>query len=69
VAGAWRFMSVHLLVPGDWTVARGHDLAEMVEEELRAAVPRLTVLTHLEPVEDPVSWDDTGLERVAAKRL
>lgn len=66
MAGAWRFMSVHLLVPGDWTVARGHDVAEKLEEELRAKVPRLTVTTHLEPVEDPVSWDDVGLERAAA---
>ena len=63
VAGAWRFMSVHLLVPGGWTVARGHDLAEQIENEIRANVPRLTVLTHLEPVEDPVSWEDEGLER------
>ena len=63
VAGAWRFMSVHLLVPGGWTVARGHDLAEQIEKEIRTNVPRLTVLTHLEPVEDPVSWEDEGLER------
>lgn len=63
VAGAWRFMSVHLLVPGNWTVARGHDLAEQIEKEICSDVPRLTVLTHLEPVEDPVSWDDVGLER------
>ena len=66
MAGAWRFMSVHLLVPGGWTVAQGHDMAEKIEEELRAKVPRLTVTTHLEPVEDPVSWDDVGLERAAA---
>lgn len=63
VAGAWRFMSVHLLVPGGWTVARGHDLAEQIEREIRTMVPRLTVLTHLEPIEDPVSWEDVGLER------
>lgn len=63
VAGAWRFMSVHLLVPGGWTVAHGHNMVEKIEEELRSKVPRLTVTTHLEPVEDPVSWDDVGLER------
>lgn len=62
-AGVWRFMSVHLLVPGEWTVAHGHDLAEQIEREIRARVPRLTVLTHLEPIEDPVSWEDVGLER------
>lgn len=61
-AGARRFMSVHLLVPGGWTVQRGHDLAEEVEAALRGAVPRLHVLTHLEPIEDPVSFQDAVLE-------
>ncbi|MES2470007.1 MAG: cation diffusion facilitator family transporter [Verrucomicrobiota bacterium] len=64
-AGARRFMSVHLLVPGEWTVQRGHDLAEEVEAALRAAVPRLHVLTHLEPIEDPVSFRDATLDGVA----
>lgn len=62
-SGAWRFMSVHVLVPGDWTVQRGHDLLEQIEGEIRQAVPRLTVFTHMEPVEDPVAWHDTRLER------
>lgn len=62
-SGARQFMSVHVLVPGSWTVQRGHDLLEEIEAELRGAVPRLTVFTHLEPVEDPVAWHDTALER------
>lgn len=64
-AGAWRFMSVHVLVPGDWTVARGHDLVERLEDDIRRRVPRLTVLTHLEPLEDPASWEDVKLDRGA----
>lgn len=63
-AGARRFASVHLLVPGEWTVQRGHDLAEEVEAALRQAVPRLHVLTHLEPMEDPASFRDATLERL-----
>lgn len=62
-AGARRFISVHILVPGDWTVQQGHDLLEAIEEEIRASIPRSTVFTHLEPLEDPVSWEDTMLER------
>ena len=62
-AGARRFISVHILVPGDWTVQRGHDLLEGIEEEIRGAIPRSTVFTHLEPLEDPVSWQDLKLER------
>jgi cation diffusion facilitator family transporter len=62
-SGARRFASVHVLVPGEWTVQHGHTLLEQVEDELRAAVPNLTVLTHLEPLDDPVSWADVGLDR------
>lgn len=64
-AGARRFVSLHILVPGEWSVQRGHDLLETIEEEIRGAVPNSTVFTHLEPVEDPVSWQDTRLEREA----
>ncbi|HEU4564402.1 MAG TPA: cation transporter dimerization domain-containing protein, partial [Gemmatimonadaceae bacterium] len=62
-AGARRFVSFHVLVPGDWTVKRGHDVLEQIEEEVRAAIPNSTVFTHLEPVEDPASFEDTRLER------
>lgn len=62
-AGAWAFISLHVLVPGEWTVQRGHDLLEEIEEQIRGAVPDSTVFTHLEPIEDPISWGDTGLRR------
>lgn len=62
-AGARRFVSFHILVPGDWTVQQGHDLLERIEQRIRAAIPRCTVFTHLEPLEDPVSFEDTRLER------
>ena len=62
-AGAMRFISFHILVPGRWTVQRGHDLLEQIEEQIRQAVPNSVVDTHLEPIEDPVSWEDTRLER------
>jgi divalent metal cation (Fe/Co/Zn/Cd) transporter len=62
-AGARRFVSVHVLVPGDWTVNRGHGLMEVIEREVRAAIPMATVFTHLESLDDPVSWEDTNLDR------
>lgn len=62
-AGRRAFISVHVLVPGDWTVQDGHDFVEEVEEDLRSAVDNATVFTHLEPIEDPVSFHDTGLDR------
>jgi cation diffusion facilitator family transporter len=62
-AGSWRFVSFHVLVPGDWSVQRGHDLLETIEEDVRSAIPNCTVFTHLEPLEDPLSWQDTELRR------
>ena len=67
VAGARRFMSVHLLFPGDWSVARAHALSEEIEAAIRVAVPRLTIVTHLEPIEDPASYDDGDLDRAPPK--
>lgn len=58
-AGAHRFVSLHVLVPGDWTVDRGHKLLERMEGDIRCALPNVTVLTHLESIHDPASWDDT----------
>jgi divalent metal cation (Fe/Co/Zn/Cd) transporter len=64
-SGRRSFMSVHVLVPGRWTVQQSHDLAEVVEQELRDSVPYLHVVTHVEPLEDPRSFADTGLDAVA----
>ena len=63
VAGARRFISMHVLVPGSWTIQRGHELCEDIEASVRRALPQSNVFTHLEPREDPVSWDDRGLDR------
>ena len=62
-AGPRAFVSVHVLVPGSWSVHEGHDLAEQVEADLREALGHSTVFTHLEPREDPVSFADVKLDR------
>lgn len=62
-AGSRAFVSLHVLVPGDWSVQQGHDLVERVEGSLREALGNATVFTHLEPLEDPASFADTGLDR------
>ena len=61
-SGARRFVSLHVLVPGEWTVEAGHQLLECIEAEIRDLLPDTTVLTHLEPhgeflPEDAVSQD------------
>jgi cation diffusion facilitator family transporter len=56
-SGARRFMSVHVLVPGNWTVQRGHDLLEDIERRIMGKFGNIDIETHLEPVEDRVSWE------------
>ncbi len=62
-AGARCFVSVHVLVPGAWTVQQGHELLEELESDISNTVSRVTVFTHLEPIEDPVSGHDIELDR------
>lgn len=62
-AGSRRFVSFHVVVPGDWTVRRGHELLERIEDDVRAALPSAHVLTHLEALEDPSSFEDIALDR------
>jgi cation diffusion facilitator family transporter len=62
-AAARGFVSMHLLVPGSWSVRRAHDLAEEVEAKIRERIPQIHVFTHVEPLEDPSSFADAALDR------
>ncbi len=65
-AGSRAFVTLHMLVPGNWTVQQGHDWAERIEADIRKALPHAHVTTHLEPLEDPVSMIDQELDRPPA---
>lgn len=62
-AGARRFVSFHLLVPDAWTVVQAHRLSEEIEARIRSMVPNAGVFTHIEPISEPSSYDDLGLDR------
>jgi cation diffusion facilitator family transporter len=62
-AGSRRFISFHMLVPDEWTVAHAHQLSEEVEERIRSLVQNAILLTHIEPISEPASYDDIKLER------
>jgi cation diffusion facilitator family transporter len=62
-AGARRFVSIHVLVPGNWTVQSGHQLLEGIEADVRQTLSNVTVFTHLEPLGDATSWQDMALDR------
>ena len=66
-SGSRNFVSMHVLVPGAWTVQRGHEQLERIEADIRQAIPNVTVFTHMEPLDDPVSWQDAQLDRLAAQ--
>ncbi len=57
-AGHRSYVTMHVLVPGSWSVARGHDLAESVERRLRERLQSVDVATHLEPIEDPRAYEE-----------
>jgi cation diffusion facilitator family transporter len=58
-----RFVDFHVLVPGSWSVRRGHDLLEEIEKDIRQQIEKVTISTHLEPIEDPRSLEDISIER------
>ena len=63
-AAARQFVSVHMLVPGEWTVHDAHHVAEDFESDIREALGSVvTVFTHIEPVEDELSMEDIFLDR------
>ena len=62
-AGARAFVTLHVLMPGDWTVRAGHQWLERIESDIRHVVPRAHVTTHMETIEDPVSHADRTLDR------
>ena len=64
-AGTRAFITVHVLVPGSWTVQEGHDWSERIETDIRQAVTHAHITTHLEPIEDPISLADQDLDRQA----
>ena len=64
-AGTRAFVTLHVLVPGRWSVQDGHAWSERVESDIRRVLPHAHVTTHLEPLEDPLSRVDEGLDRPA----
>jgi cation diffusion facilitator family transporter len=69
-AGQRRFISMHVLVPGEWTVKRGHDLSERIEDDLAKALQgNTTFFIHIEPSEDPASFADQSLDRRPSDKL
>lgn len=57
-AGHRQFAEAHMIVPGAWSVRHSHDLVEHVEAALAEQFPSLQVTVHVEPKEDPRSYEE-----------
>ncbi|AGX87724.1 cation diffusion facilitator family transporter [Candidatus Symbiobacter mobilis] len=62
-AGSRAFITLHVLVPGTWTVQFGHDWVDRLETDIRRVLLHAHVTTHLEPIEDPLSMIDQELDQ------
>ncbi|HRL10937.1 MAG TPA: cation diffusion facilitator family transporter [Aggregatilineales bacterium] len=60
-SGSRQFITLHILVPGDWTVQAGHDLLEALEKDIKRQLPYAVVITHLEPQGDPAAEADQAI--------
>lgn len=48
-SGRQRFVQATVIVPGHWTVARSHDLADDIEAAVSATFPECQTVVHIEP--------------------
>jgi cation diffusion facilitator family transporter len=62
-AGRRSFISLHVLVPGKWSVQDAHDWVEKIEHDIRNVLPGSHITAHIEPADDPCSLDDQELDR------
>jgi len=57
-SGPLKIISMHVLVPGVWTVDHGHHFVTKIEHELSSAIADSVIFTHLESLSDPASYND-----------
>ena len=68
-SGQRRFISMHLLLPGAWSVKEAHDQAEIIEQHIEKMFQESTTVTsHIEPLGDPASFNDIGIDRVVYRK-
>ncbi len=67
-SGATKFITVHVLVPGAWTVAQGHKLVSSIEDEIKSVIESARVITHLESMDDPSSMDEIEIVSNGTKK-
>jgi cation diffusion facilitator family transporter len=64
MAGRRKFADFHLLVDGALSVREAHAVAHRVEEQVLTAMPDVELTIHVEPVDEPASWEADELARL-----
>jgi cation diffusion facilitator family transporter len=67
-AGAHRFVDFHLLVPGRSTVRDSHRQAVEIERAIEKLWDRVEVVVHIEPIEEPASYQDSEVLAVEEQK-
>lgn len=57
-SGTRRFVDYHLLVPGRLHVKAAHDCEMAIGCSIEATVPGVEVISHIEPLEEPLAYSD-----------
>ena len=57
-AASKNFIFLHLLMPGNWHINRGHEITKEIELKIERTLPDSDVFIHIEPLNDPDSFDD-----------
>jgi len=57
-SSAMNFITMHLLMPGAWTISEGHEVAKQIEKDINFSFPKSNTFIHLEPLNDPEAFDD-----------
>lgn len=48
-SGSWHYVDVHVVVPRDWSVVQGHDLADRLEKLIASTLKPCHVVIHIDP--------------------
>ncbi len=58
IAASKRFIFFHLIVPGSWNISNSHEITKEIERRIKSALEDSEVFIHIEPLDDPDSFDD-----------
>lgn len=62
-SGSLRFIDLHLLTPGEWTVRQSHEYTVAIEAAIKKSFKEVETSIHVEPVDDPRAYGDNWEDR------